>query len=142
MTAAVTMSSRAAGRIGEILAKEGRGTMLRVSVEGRGCSGFQYRFDMERTRAEDDLVLSQDGAVRGRLAARGEFLRRCARVAASLSGRSPARVRCGAYERVAAVPARRLPRHDAYARRDHSASRRQRPAAPRIRSPSSAIAGM
>jgi iron-sulfur cluster assembly accessory protein len=63
MTAAVTISSRAARRIGEILAKEERGTMLRVSVEGGGCSGFQYRFDMERTRAEDDLVLSQDGAV-------------------------------------------------------------------------------
>jgi iron-sulfur cluster assembly accessory protein len=63
MATAVTMSSRAARRIGEILSKEERGTMLRVSVEGGGCSGFQYRFDMERTRAEDDLVLSQDGAV-------------------------------------------------------------------------------
>jgi iron-sulfur cluster assembly accessory protein len=37
--------------------------MLRVSVEGGGCSGFQYKFDIERAKADDDLVLSRDGAV-------------------------------------------------------------------------------
>ena len=37
--------------------------MLRVSVEGGGCSGFQYKFDMDRTRAADDLVISREGAV-------------------------------------------------------------------------------
>jgi iron-sulfur cluster assembly accessory protein len=37
--------------------------MLRVSVEGGGCSGFQYKFDMERAKAADDLVISRDGAV-------------------------------------------------------------------------------
>ena len=37
--------------------------MLRVSVEGGGCSGFQYKFDIARDRADDDLVLSRDGAV-------------------------------------------------------------------------------
>jgi iron-sulfur cluster assembly accessory protein len=37
--------------------------MLRVSVEGGGCSGFQYKFDMERAKAEDDLVIARDGAV-------------------------------------------------------------------------------
>jgi hypothetical protein len=31
--------------------------MLRVSVEGGGCSGFQYKFDMERAKAADDLEL-------------------------------------------------------------------------------------
>ena len=59
----VTVSERAARRIGEILNREQPGTMLRVSVEGGGCSGFQYKFDVERTRAEDDLVISRDGAV-------------------------------------------------------------------------------
>jgi iron-sulfur cluster assembly accessory protein len=62
MTAGVTVSERAARRIGEILAKEPAGTMLRVSVEGGGCSGFQYRFDMERAKADDDIVLARDGA--------------------------------------------------------------------------------
>jgi iron-sulfur cluster assembly accessory protein len=37
--------------------------MLRVSVEGGGCSGFQYKFDMERAKADDDLVINRDGAV-------------------------------------------------------------------------------
>jgi iron-sulfur cluster assembly accessory protein len=37
--------------------------MLRVSVEGGGCSGFQYKFDMERAKAADDLVIDRDGAV-------------------------------------------------------------------------------
>ena len=31
--------------------------MLRVSVEGGGCSGFQYKFDMERAQGADDLVI-------------------------------------------------------------------------------------
>ena len=44
----VTVTERAARRIGEILGREPPGTMLRVSVEGGGCSGFQYKFDMER----------------------------------------------------------------------------------------------
>ena len=36
--------------------------MLRVSVEGGGCSGFQYKFDIERAKAADDLVITRDGA--------------------------------------------------------------------------------
>ena len=62
MNNGITLSERAARRIGEILKNEPAGTMLRVSVEGGGCSGFQYRFDMERTRAEDDLAVERDGA--------------------------------------------------------------------------------
>ena len=62
-TESVTVSERAAHRIGEILKQEPQGTMLRVSVEGGGCSGFQYKFDIERAKAADDLVLTRDGAV-------------------------------------------------------------------------------
>ncbi len=36
--------------------------MLRVSVEGGGCSGFQYKFDLEHAKADDDLVLARDDA--------------------------------------------------------------------------------
>ena len=61
--AAITVSERAARRIGEILKGEGDGAMLRISVEGGGCSGFQYKFDIERGKAEDDLVLTREGAV-------------------------------------------------------------------------------
>jgi len=63
MNTSVTVSERAARRIGDILKGEPSGTMLRVSVEGGGCSGFQYKFDMTRTKAADDLVISCDGAV-------------------------------------------------------------------------------
>ena len=47
MTAAITVSERAARRIGQILKSEGEGAKLRISVEGGGCSGFQYKFDVE-----------------------------------------------------------------------------------------------
>lgn len=63
MTENVTVSERAAKRIGDILKSEPAGTMLRVSVEGGGCSGFQYKFDMERAKTDDDLVIERDGAV-------------------------------------------------------------------------------
>ena len=59
----VTVSERAARRIGEILNREQPGTMLRVSVEGGGCSGFQYRFDMERAQSPEDVVIRHDRAV-------------------------------------------------------------------------------
>lgn len=60
--ASVTLSESAAKRIGAILAKEGANAMLRVSVSGGGCSGFQYGFDIDRARADDDVVVTRDGA--------------------------------------------------------------------------------
>jgi len=62
MSTEVTMTERAARRIGEILKAEPAGSMLRVSVEGGGCSGFQYRFGFDQSKAADDLVLAQNGA--------------------------------------------------------------------------------
>jgi iron-sulfur cluster assembly accessory protein len=58
----IMVTERAARRIGEILRREPPGTMLRVSVEGGGCSGFQYKFDVDRARAADDVVIERDGA--------------------------------------------------------------------------------
>jgi iron-sulfur cluster assembly accessory protein len=62
MTAGVTVTERAAQRIGQILGQEPAGTMLRVSVAGGGCSGFQYKFDTERERADDDIAIERAGA--------------------------------------------------------------------------------
>jgi iron-sulfur cluster assembly accessory protein len=62
MTANVTVTERAAQRIGEILRQEPAGTMLRVSVAGGGCSGFQYKFDTERERTDDDIAIERAGA--------------------------------------------------------------------------------
>src|SRR5258705_2793888 len=58
----VTMTERAARQIGQILRREPPGTMLRVSVEGGGCSGFQYKFDIERAQSADDLAITREDA--------------------------------------------------------------------------------
>jgi iron-sulfur cluster insertion protein len=60
--ASITLSERAVRRIAEILKVEEARTLFRVSVEGGGCSGFQYRFDIVSERAADDLLVERDGA--------------------------------------------------------------------------------
>ncbi len=62
MTGTVTVTDRAARRIAEIAAGEPTTPLLRVSVEGGGCSGFQYKFDLVSDKADDDLVLEKSGA--------------------------------------------------------------------------------
>ena len=57
----VTVSDKAAQRIAAILSKEANGAMLRVAVEGGGCSGFQYKFDIVSDLGDDDLVLDAAG---------------------------------------------------------------------------------
>ena len=64
MDQTVTMTDSAAKRIAKILSAEPAGTALRVSVEGGGCSGFQYRYDLVQEEAGgDDTVLQRDGAI-------------------------------------------------------------------------------
>lgn len=58
----VIITEAAAGRIAEIASAEPATPMLRVSVEGGGCSGFQYKFDLVGDKADDDLVLERSGA--------------------------------------------------------------------------------
>jgi iron-sulfur cluster assembly accessory protein len=60
---AISLTERAARRINKVLAGEPEGALLRVSVNGGGCSGFQYAFDIDRTRNADDLVIEKDGAI-------------------------------------------------------------------------------
>jgi len=60
--AQLSVSERAARRIAQILQAEPEGSMLRISVEGGGCSGFQYRFDFDRVRQPDDVAVEHDGA--------------------------------------------------------------------------------
>jgi iron-sulfur cluster insertion protein len=63
MTLNVVLTESAARRIAEIVAAEPETRLLRVSVEGGGCSGFQYKFDLVAEKADDDAVLERDGAV-------------------------------------------------------------------------------
>jgi iron-sulfur cluster insertion protein len=57
----VTVSARAAKRIAEIIAAEGKPAMLRLAVTGGGCSGFQYNFALDDARADDDLAVEEGG---------------------------------------------------------------------------------
>jgi iron-sulfur cluster assembly accessory protein len=59
----VTLTDRAARRIGRILGKEPQGTVLRIAVAGGGCSGFQYEYNLvQETPTADDLVLARENA--------------------------------------------------------------------------------
>jgi len=61
--APVLISESAARRIKEIMASESDAkSMLRIAVQGGGCSGFQYGFTFDDQRNEDDLVVTRDGA--------------------------------------------------------------------------------
>ena len=58
----IELTERAARRIKEIMAGEPAGSMLRISVNGGGCSGFSYGFDVDRATNADDVVVERDGA--------------------------------------------------------------------------------
>lgn len=62
LTADVALSDSAARRIRTIGEAEGRRLMLRLAVDGGGCSGFQYRFDLIEQAEPDDLIVQGDGA--------------------------------------------------------------------------------
>lgn len=61
-TPTLIVTDAAAHRIHDILANEAPDAALRISVEGGGCSGFQYKFEVTTTRAPDDLVIEARGA--------------------------------------------------------------------------------
>ena len=59
---AFSLSASAAKRVAWLLEQEGQpGLMLRVSVSGGGCSGFQYGFSLDDTVNPDDRTFERDG---------------------------------------------------------------------------------
>jgi iron-sulfur cluster insertion protein len=60
--AEIILTPNAARRVTEIAAKLGKTSVLRLSVEGGGCSGFQYKFGMAETIDADDIIAEADGA--------------------------------------------------------------------------------
>jgi iron-sulfur cluster insertion protein len=57
------VTNRAAARIAEIVAgANAGGSALRVAVLAGGCSGFQYRFELDQETLPDDLVIEQGPA--------------------------------------------------------------------------------
>lgn len=63
MAQSLVLTQAAAERIGAIARKQGRPAILRLAVEGGGCSGFQYRFDLAEAAEADDSV-SETGGVK------------------------------------------------------------------------------
>ncbi|MBA4795677.1 iron-sulfur cluster insertion protein ErpA [Phenylobacterium sp.] len=61
-TTDLTLSPAAAERLKAISQAEGKPVMLRVAVEGGGCSGFQYQLDLVDQAEPDDLRIERDGA--------------------------------------------------------------------------------
>ena len=61
MAQALTLTESAANRVGAIARKQGKPPILRLSVEGGGCSGFQYKFDLAEAAEVDDAVSETDG---------------------------------------------------------------------------------
>lgn len=59
--APLTLSPSAAARVAAIATKQGRPAILRLSVEGGGCSGFQYQFGLADALDADDAVSETDG---------------------------------------------------------------------------------
>ncbi len=64
LAAAVVVTDSAAKRIATLMSRESDPSLfLRVAVLGGGCSGFQYSFNFDNARTDDDLVIEKDGAV-------------------------------------------------------------------------------
>ena len=61
MATMLTLTPAAAQRVAAIAAKQAKPAILRLSVEGGGCSGFQYRFGLSDAAEADDLISETDG---------------------------------------------------------------------------------
>lgn len=61
MADTLTLTEAAAKRVAFIAEKQTKPAILRLSVEGGGCSGFQYKFDLAEAPEGDDLVSETDG---------------------------------------------------------------------------------
>ncbi len=58
----LNFSHSAAAKVRELIEEEGNDSLaLRVYIQGGGCSGFQYGFEFDENRAEDDLAVDTDG---------------------------------------------------------------------------------
>lgn len=57
------VTDKAAGRIAEIIRQQGLSPdhFFRLTVEGGGCSGFQYKMVMDHVLAADDIIIEKNG---------------------------------------------------------------------------------
>ena len=59
--AQIDLTESAAARVAFIAEKQGKPAILRLAVEGGGCSGFQYRFGLADSIEAEDLVSETSG---------------------------------------------------------------------------------
>ena len=57
----IVLAESAARRLAKLSEAEGHPVLLRVAVEGGGCSGFQYKFGLADAPEESDTVAETDG---------------------------------------------------------------------------------
>ena len=57
----IVLADSAARRLAQLAEAEGRPVLLRVAVDGGGCSGFQYRFELVEAAEPDDIRIEADG---------------------------------------------------------------------------------
>ena len=57
----VILDDSAARRLAELSKAEGKALMLRVAVDGGGCSGFQYRLDLVEAAEPGDIRIERPG---------------------------------------------------------------------------------
>jgi len=61
MPQALTLTPSAAKRVAWIANKQAKPAILRLSVEGGGCSGFQYKFDLAEEAESEDSICETEG---------------------------------------------------------------------------------
>lgn len=61
LSSEIGLTRSAAARVAAIAAKQGKPAILRLSVEGGGCSGFQYKFELAEGAEADDAIAETDG---------------------------------------------------------------------------------
>jgi iron-sulfur cluster insertion protein len=57
----IALSPSAAARVAAIAARQAKPAILRLSVDGGGCAGFQYRFELADAVADDDEIAKEEG---------------------------------------------------------------------------------
>ena len=51
----IKFTDKALKQINSLLSKKDKGSFFRIAIKGGGCSGFQYEFTFDQSKAEDDL---------------------------------------------------------------------------------------
>ena len=61
MSTEIDLTPSAAARVSAIAKKTGKPAILRLAIDGGGCAGFQYKFELADAPSDDDIVTTRDG---------------------------------------------------------------------------------